>query len=94
MRKRQVRCLQEIERVDDGEEGPYKKATLHLPIHIYIRRSHRGLEVCEAICRRGRMGADLWQAVWALPSTKINPLDFCSQPLWWRRIRSKLHARA
>lgn len=50
-----------------------------MPIHIYVRRSHRGLEVCEAICRRGRMGADLWQAVWALPSTKINPLEFCTK---------------
>ena len=132
---------------------PCRRATLQLPIAIYIRRSHRGLEaapraglvlttahwaqlyvydyiilyiyiylcgiqissmirpmwmqwcngcdfgdamlqclshtlaatrwilpeVAEAICRRSRVGADLWQSVRMLPSSKVGPLELCTR---------------
>lgn len=36
-------------------------------------------EVAEAICRRSRVGADLWQSVRMLPSSKVGPLELCTR---------------
>ena len=36
-------------------------------------------EVAEAICRRSRVGADLWQSVRLLPSSKVGPLELCTR---------------
>lgn len=81
----EVRCLRDVDLVTldaktemDGVNS--RRATLQLPIAIYIRRIHRGLEVAEAICRRGRMGADLWQSVRMLPNSKTGPLELCTRP--------------
>ena len=81
----EVRCLRDVDLVTQDAETEMdgvnsRRATLQLPIAIYIRRSHRGLEVAEAICRRSRVGADLWQSVRMLPSSKVGPLELCTRP--------------
>lgn len=77
----EVRCLRSVDLVSmDDREEVSTTTTLQLPIALYVRRIHRGLEVAEAICRRGRVGSDLWQSVWSLPTTKLGPLDLCTRP--------------
>ncbi|CAJ1395151.1 unnamed protein product [Effrenium voratum] len=78
----EVRCLRDIQYVswDPGETTKPLRGSLQMPVALYIRRDHRGLEVAAAICKRCHVGADLWQSVWTLPTGKTGPLDLCTMP--------------
>ncbi|CAE7664158.1 DRC9, partial [Symbiodinium pilosum] len=80
----EVKCLRPIELSweENARESSFRtlRGVMQVPIAIYIRRDHQCLEVADAICRRCHLGADLWQSPDLLPSSKIHPLDFCTDP--------------